>query len=222
MKIIKDIKVELKNIVFSRTFDTILPPLIFAIVNNFFNLNYALILAIFTALALILKRFIKKENWKYSWGGLFIVLFASALTLLTDNASSYFLPAIFSSSILLIITLTSIILGKPIAAWASHISRSWPLAWFWRKDIKPAYQEVSIFWAIFIALRLSIQIILFQSASPLFLAWANILLGWPFTITILIISYIYGLWRLKNLGGPGVEEFKNDKNPPWEGQKKGF
>ncbi|ADQ14608.1 DUF3159 domain-containing protein [Halanaerobium hydrogeniformans] len=218
----QEILSELKSIVFSRTFDAILPPLVFAIINNFFTLNYALIFAVFTALAIIFKRIIKKENWKYSFVGLFIVIFASALAFLTDNASSYFLPAIFSSSLLLIITIISLILGKPIAALASHISRSWPLEWFWRKDIKPAYREVSIFWAIFIAFRLSIQILLFQSASPLFLAWSNILLGWPFTITILIISYIYGLWRLKNLGGPGVEEFKNNKKPPWEGQKKGF
>ena len=51
---------------------------------------------------------------------------------------------------------------------------------------------------------------------------ANILLAWPFTITILIISYVYGIWRLKNLGGPGVEEFKEDKKPPWKGQNKSF
>lgn len=218
----QEILEELKSIVSSKTFDTILPPLIFAFINNFFTLNYALILAALTALGLSFKRIIKKENWKYSFGGLFIVIFASTLAFLTDNASSYFLPAILSSSLLLIITVISLLLDKPIAAWASHISRSWPLDWFWRKDIKPAYREVSIFWAVFITLRLTIQIILFQSATPLLLAWSNILLGWPFTIIILIISYIYGIWRLKKLGGPGVEEFKNNKKPPWKGQKRGF
>ena len=54
------------------------------------------------------------------------------------------------------------------------------------------------------------------------LTWINILLGWPFTILILILSYLYGLWHLQNLGGPGVQEYQNDKKPPWEGQKRGF
>ena len=31
-----------------------------------------------------------------------------------------------------------------------------------------------------------------------------------------------GLWRLGNLGGPSVEEFKNGAPPPWQGQQRGF
>jgi hypothetical protein len=50
----------------------------------------------------------------------------------------------------------------------------------------------------------------------------RILLGWPFIIALLIVTYLYGLWRLSKLGGPSVEEFKAGKSPPWEGQKRGF
>jgi len=42
------------------------------------------------------------------------------------------------------------------------------------------------------------------------------------TIVILIISYLYGIWRLKKLGGPSVEEFLSNQPAPWKGQKKGF
>lgn len=94
---------------------------------------------------------------------------ASGLAYITKNAASYFIPAIINSFILIILALGSLVIKKPLAAWASHLTR-----------------------------------------------------GWPFTITILIISYIYGVWRLKELGGPGVEEFQENKEPPWEGQKKGF
>lgn len=54
------------------------------------------------------------------------------------------------------------------------------------------------------------------------LAWAYVLLGWPVTLSVLIVSYIFGIWRLHRLGGPGVEEFKAGKEPPWKGQTKGF
>jgi hypothetical protein len=39
---------------------------------------------------------------------------------------------------------------------------------------------------------------------------------------VLVASYIYGIWRLRQLGGPGVEEYKEDKKPPWKGQSRGF
>jgi hypothetical protein len=39
---------------------------------------------------------------------------------------------------------------------------------------------------------------------------------------VLAVSYVYGIWRLRKLGGPGVEEFESGKEPPWDGQTRGF
>ncbi|MFW6280472.1 MAG: DUF3159 domain-containing protein [Halanaerobium sp.] len=213
---------ELKNIFLSTTFDALLPPLVYAVTNSIFSLNTAVIFAIITAFSLWILRIIKKQNWKYSIGGLIIVITASGLAFITKNANNYFIPGMINSSLFFLTAVISILLGRPIAALASHLSRSWPLDWFWRKDIKPAYREVTIFWAVLFLIRLTAQIILYRNADPIILAWANTLLGWPFTILILIISYIYGIWRLRKLGGPGVEEFKAGKEPPWDGQKRGF
>jgi len=63
---------------------------------------------------------------------------------------------------------------------------------------------------------------LFRRGDAAQLAWANTLLGWPVTILVLVISYIYGIWRLRKLGGPGVEEFTEGADPPWKGQTRGF
>lgn len=54
------------------------------------------------------------------------------------------------------------------------------------------------------------------------LALLNLLTGWPAIVLLLIVTYVYGIWRLQNLGGPSVEEFKAGAPPPWQGQKKGF
>lgn len=218
----KDILDELKKIFLSRTFDAVLPPLVFAVINNISSLNTAILSALITAFSLWLLRVLKKQNWKYSIGGLLIVLTASGLAYITKNASSYFIPGMINSSFFFLTAVISVILGKPLAAWASHLSRGWPLDWFWRNDIKPAYREVTLFWAVFFLLRLTAQILLYRNVDTILLAWANTLLGWPFTVIILILSYIYGIWRLRELGGPSVEEFENNAEPPWEGQKKGF
>ena len=218
----EDVLEELNSIFLNKTFDALLPPLIYAVSNSVFGLQTAVILAVTTALINFSRRIIKKENWKYSLAGLIGVIFASSFAYLSNNASNYFIPALTSSTLFLLASVITVLVGKPLAAWASHLSRGWPLEWFWRQDVKPAYREVTILWAVYFALRLTIQLRLFFSEAVLNLAWVNILLGWPAIIVILTISYIYGIWRLNDLGGPGVDEFKEGKEPPWDGQKKGF
>lgn len=218
----KEILEELQSIFLNKTFDALLPPLIYAVSNSLFELVPAVILAVTAAIFNFGSRVIKKENWKYALGGLAGVIFASSLAYLSENASNYFIPALSSSAFLLLAAVISLLIGKPLAAWASHLSHGWPLKWFWRDDIKPAYREVTIFWTFYFALRLIIQLNLFYNQAVLNLALVNIILSWPAIIVVLVISYIYGIWRLNKLGGPGVEEFKNDKKPPWNGQKRGF
>ncbi len=199
-----------------------LPPLIFVVINAIWGLVPAVIAAFSLGLILGLNRLIRKQPWQYALGGLLGVGLAAGLALLTRNASSYFIPAMISSGILVIAAVTTNLIGKPLAAWASHLSRGWPLEWFWRKDVKPAYRDVTWFWSAFFTLRLAIQIYLYLENDTGTLGWVNTLLGWPVTIAILVLSYIYGIWRLRRLGGPGVEEFEAKKEPPWQGQTRGF
>ena len=213
---------ELKSVLSGKTFDALLPPIIYAVVNAIFGLVPAVIAADGVAVLLGILRILRKQAWQYALGGLVAVGLAAGLALITRNAANFFIPAIISSSLLLLLVLGSLLISKPLAAWASHLTRGWPLDWFWRSDVKPAYREVTWLWLVFIAGRLFIQVWLFRQGQTGQLAWANTLLGWPVTILVLVVSYIYGIWRLRKLGGPGVEEYKAGKEPPWKGQTRGF
>jgi hypothetical protein len=213
---------ELKSVLSGKTFDAILPPIIYALADAIFGLTTAVIAAVGVALLLGVVRLLRKQAWQYAFGGLLAVGFAAGLALLTQNAANYFIPGLISSAVLLALAIGSLIIGKPLAAWASHLTRGWPLDWFWRADVKPAYREVTWMWLFFIAGRFVVQLSLFQQGQTGQLAWANTLLGWPVTIVVLVVSYIYGIWRLRKLGGPGVEEFQAGKEPPWKGQTRGF
>jgi hypothetical protein len=107
-------------------------------------------------------------------------------------------------------------------AWTSYIARRWPLDWYWHPQVRPAYSEVTWLWVAFFGLRLLLAFSLFQREATGALAVVQLVTGWPATIILLIISYLYGTWRLRNLGGPSVEEFKASAEPPWEGQRRGF
>ena len=213
---------ELKSILTGKTLDTLLLPLIFALSNAIFGLTVGALSALGLSLVLVLIRLIQKRPWGYTLAGLALVAMAAGLSLITKEAVNYFLPALITSALLILASLVSLILRKPLAAWVSHLTRGWPLEWFWRDDIRPAYLEVTWAWATLFVLRFGLQLTLFLRGQANTLAWTETLLGWPVTLLVLVTSYIYGIWRLRKLGGPGVEEFNADSPPPWEGQKRGF
>ncbi len=86
----------------------------------------------------------------------------------------------------------------------------------------PAYKEVTLFWGIAFDLRLTLELILFTQNQLDALGTVRVLMGWPFTILVLVASYLYGQKRLQALGGPSVKEFKAGTPPPWKGQMRGF
>jgi hypothetical protein len=223
MKInIKEIGQELKSVLTGNTLDALLLPLAFALTNAFFGLTTGAMAALGLGFLLMLIRLARKQAWTYTLAGMALVGVATGLSLLTKDAVNYFLPALITSSLLVLAALTSLILGKPLAAWASHLTRGWPLDWFWRDDVRPAYSEVTWAWMIFFLLRLGLQLTLYLQGQVSTLAWTESLLGWPVTLIILVSSYIYGIWRLRQLGGPGVDEFIAQTPPPWQGQTRGF
>ena len=81
---------------------------------------------------------------------------------------------------------------------------------------------MTIAWTVFFVLRLAIQLLFFQEAQAGALALVNVITGWPATVVLLALSYVYGLWRLQHLQGPSVAEFEAGTEPPWTGQRRGF
>jgi hypothetical protein len=206
----------------SNTADTILPPLLYALVNMLAGLLPATLSALVLAAFLTVLRLVRKQSWWYALSGLGLTLLAAGLAWYTQNAASFFLPDLLTSATLLAAVLLSLWMRKPLAAWSSHLTRAWPKEWYWLQNICPAYTEVTWMWAAFIAARLAAQYALYQQGNASLLGWSNVLLGWPVTIVVLVISYLYGIWRLAKLGGPSVEEFLSHQPAPWKGQKRGF
>ena len=222
---IKELQEEL-TIVFSgrniKLFDSIIPLIIFLVTNSLIGLELALWAALGAAFGFTVVRIFQKENLRYSLGGLGGVLLAGGIVVLSGSESGFFLPGLLSGGIIVLVSIMSILIQRPLAAWTSYLTRRWPLAWYWHSKVKPAYMEVTLIWAVAFAARLGVEYWLFQQGAVQSLGYTRLLLGWPYTILLLIISYLYGIWRLGVLKGPSVEEFKAGLQPPWAGQRRGF
>ena len=202
--------------------DSIIPLAIFLIVNAVLGFEYATWGSLLVAAAITVVRLIRRQSARYALGGLGAVVAAILVSRLLGRAEGYFLPGIVTGGLTVVVALISVVAGRPLVAWTSYIYRRWPLEWYWHPRVRPAYSEVTGLWAVFFAARLLLQLSLFREESAGLLAAANLLTGWPATIVLLVISYLYGTWRLRRLGGPSVEEFKAGTEPPWTGQQRGF
>ncbi len=201
--------------------DTVIPPLVFFIVDAFFGLRYAIISAIVIAALTGLLRLSRRPSLLYALGGVAGVGVAVVFAWLFGGDEGFFLPTLITGLATVIIAVVSVLVGKPMVAWTSFLARGWPLQWYWHPQVRPAYNEVTIGWAIFFAIRLAYEYDLL-SRAPALLSLTNLILGWPAMVVLLAISYWYGLWRLQTLKGPSVDEFKNGTPPPWQGQRRGF
>lgn len=222
MDTLKILKEELMRVYSSKTFDALLPPIVFVLAQNIFDLKIGLITAVSIATLIALYRIIKGDKLTYALAGIIGVALTGGYAYYMGNAKSYFLPKLITSGLGALVSFLSILFKRPLAAYLSHISRSWPLKWFWRKDVKPAYNEVTFAWAILFSLRLLILFSLYNTGEVSQLLIINFILGTPATIITLLLTYLYGSYRLKTLKGPSVEEFEMNKQPPFIGKNRGF
>ena len=221
---VREILEELRMVLAGRSslLDSLLPPILFVLLNVIWGVQVAIWASLGLAIAIAIFRLFRRQSLLYALGGAGGVALAAAVAYLLGRAEGFFLPTMISGAGTLVLCLVSALLGRPIVAYTSYVARRWPLDWYWHPRVRPAYSEVTWVWAVFFGLRLLLQFYLFRQEEASLLGVVQFLTGWPATIILLIVSYLYGTWRLRNLGGPSVEEFKSGVEPPWEGQRRGF
>jgi hypothetical protein len=221
---IQEIAQEFRTVVAGRAnlLDSILPPVAFVILNALLGLGFGLGGALAIAGLLAAARLLRRESTLYALGGVGGVVLAAAIAWLLGREEGFFLPGIITNALTVLLTLISLLARRPLVAWTSYLARRWPLAWYWHQQVRPAYAEVTWAWLLFFAARLALQVALYQREAAGLLGALQVASGWPLTVVLLAGSYLYGTWRLRNLGGPSVAEFEAGAEPPWQGQQRGF
>jgi hypothetical protein len=206
----------------NRITDTLIPPIVFLLLNATTRFEIALYGSLGIALLISVFRALKRQPLMYAFGGVGSVLLAVLVARLSGQAAGYFLPGLFSGVVTVLLSLLSVLIKRPLVAWTSALARRWPLDWYWHPRVRPAYSEVTLAWGFFFALRLALQLVIYQRGTTEALGLTQLLTGWPATILLLVFTYLYGIRRLGQLKGPSVEQFKEGVEPPWQGQQRGF
>jgi hypothetical protein len=202
--------------------DAILPPILFLLINGLAGFQAAMWSALILSGVIAAVRIFRKQSLIYALAGVGSVAIAIGIAWFLGKSEGFFLPGLISGSMTLLLAILSLLIRRPMVAWTSFIARRWTLDWYWHPQVRPAYSEVTFAWAIFFAARLLLQFSLFKNEDVNSLAVTNFITGWPATILLLVLSYLYGTWRLAQLQGPSVDEFNNNIPAPWQGQRRGF
>ena len=202
--------------------DSLLPPLLFLIINAVFGFQPALWASLGIGAIITGLRLLRRQKIAFALGGLGAALLAIGLRYLLNSSQAYFLPTLINDSLIMLALLVSTIINRPAVAFTSAFTRRWPLDWYWHAQVRPAYSEVTAIWVVYYALKIAIEFVLFRQGNVYRLAIFNFIGGWPALILLLIVSYVYGQKRLRNLKGPSVQEFIQKIPPPWRSQQRGF
>lgn len=202
--------------------DGVLSPLVFVVVNVVAGLRPAIVASSIVAIGIVGVRLATGRPLRYAMSGVFGTAIAIAVTARSGRAESYFLPGIVTGAATTIALLISIIVRRPLVAYASWATRGWPLGWFWHDRVRPAYTLVTWIWVAFFGVRTSVQAILYLDGDVTTLGAVRIATGWPGLLGLLVVSYIVGRKKLESLSGPSVDEFEAMQPPPWSVQPHGF
>lgn len=220
----EDIREEIRDLfVGERTLgDSFAPPLLFVLVNALWSVGWAASIAIAAGVIVAAWRVRRGQQLIYALAGIVAVAFAAFLAVRSGRAEDYFLPGIVSSLGWAMATVASILFRRPLAAWTSWVYRRWPLRWYWRDDVRPAYSYVSWYWLVYFVVRGGISLWLYVVEMPEILALWKTLTSWPTILPLLYLSYRVGVARRDALGGPNIEEFRAGAAPPFEGSQRRF
>ena len=171
-------------------FDSATALVVLLVANAVLGLEYAAVAALVTAATIAAIRVVRRQPTAYALGGLGAVVIAILATRWLGRAEAYFLPAMVSGGVTAAICGISALVRRPVAALTSHLTRGWPVQWYWHSSVRPAYTEVTLAWAFLFGSRLLLQFTLFRRSATNALAVASLIVGWPATIVVLAGSYV--------------------------------
>ena len=103
--------------------DSLLPPLLFVIVNLVWGLDAAAVTALAAGGLIALLRLIKRQSLLYALGGIGGVIIAVIIAKSLGRAEGYFVPGLVTGGLTVATCVISVLIGRPMVALTSRVAR---------------------------------------------------------------------------------------------------
>lgn len=159
--------------------DMSVPGVTLVIVNTFAALRWAIVAALGAAAVVVVTRWLRRDPIRQAAMGLVGLAGAAALAAVTGDAKTYFLPGILANAGYAVLTITSIVIGRPVLGYIiALIDRGYS---HWREDqaLRRAATIATAMWATVFTVRAVVQGYLYVHGEVHWLAPARLGLGLP-------------------------------------------
>lgn len=170
-----------------------LPIIVLVPVNSKWGLTPALLAAVGVTVVIFLWRLLSKESLQPAWNALASVLIGAIIARATGSAKGYFLYGIWMSLLFAVVTVISVVVHWPIVGVIWKGLSGDEMTW---RSVAPArrlYAWASLGWAAVFVARFVVQNNLYNHDSTGPLALARILMGWPLTGVVTLLT----VWLVK-------------------------
>lgn len=170
-----------------------LPILVLVPINNYYGLTPALLAALGVAVVIFIWRAARKESLQPAFNALFGVVIGAVIAWLTGDARGYFLYGIWVSLLLFVVAVISIVVRWPLVGVVWKGLNGEDMSWRSVPAARRAYAVATAGWAVVFIARFIVQNALYNDEATGALAAARILMGWPLTGLVLILT----IWMVR-------------------------
>ena len=183
------------------------PVLVLVPVNSWWGLTPALVSAFGVSLLVFCWRLVRRENIQPAVSGVIGVLIAAAIAWYVGSAKGYFLYGIWYSAVVGTLFLISCIVGWPAVGilWRGVNGRG--VRWRENRTERRYFLVATLAWSFVFDLRFLVQNHLYESSTTNALAIARIVMGWPLTILVMVVT----VWAVRR--ADAAQDNLEDRRP---------
>lgn len=167
-----------------------LPVFVFLPVNNAWGLGWAILAALVVAMIVLLWRVLSKANLQPAISAFMAVGLSAGIAWFVGDAKGYFLYGIWASLAFAIAFLISILVRWPLVGVIWNGINGESMAWREVAKSRQAYAIATAAWMVVFIARFLVQENLYAADSTNALWLARMLMGWPLTGVVTLISIV--------------------------------
>ena len=156
--------------------------------------------ALGVAVLLAVARLVQRQSMKYVAQAVFPIAIAALIASRTGRAEDIFLPGILYNGILAVVSLLTIVIGKPLVGFVIGAAIGDPTGWAKDPGLVRMTSKLTAVLAIPYLLRFVIQLPLFLTSQVVWLGVAKVALGWP-----LLVAALFAMGLLLSRGRTPME-----------------
>lgn len=174
------------------------PILLFVPVNMKFGLTPAIFAALIAAALVAVWRIVRKESVQPAISAVIGVAICGGIAWYTGSAKGYFLYGIWVSLVYALIFVLTVVIRFPAVGLIWKGINGEGLAWRKLRTARYWYDAATLAWAAVFAARYFVQHNLYNEDATNQLALARVVMGWPLTVLVVLIT-VYCVRRADHL-----------------------